>query len=111
MNCLLVFNGWMRCTKRSFQTTLQLTYQSFKARNANDIIFYPYLLKEYRNRWLILGMNRKGKEICTYALDRIQNIVVVNDEIFREHKTFDPHTYFNDIVGVTRNTGDTPCLL
>ncbi len=90
------------------KTTVQLTYQSFKARQASDIIFYPYLLKEYRNRWFILGMNKKGKEITTFALDRIQNIVLLNDELFREHKTFDPHTYFNDIVGVTRNTADTP---
>ena len=88
--------------------TVQLTYQSFKARNASDIIFFPYLLKEYRNRWFILGMTKKGKEICTFALDRIQNIISLPHELFREHKTFDPHTYFNDIVGVTRNAADTP---
>jgi predicted DNA-binding transcriptional regulator YafY len=87
-------------------TTVQLIYQSFKARQASDIIFYPYLLKEYRNRWFILGMVRKGKEICTFALDRIQNIVLLPTELFREHKNFDPHTYFKDIIGVTRNTGD-----
>jgi predicted DNA-binding transcriptional regulator YafY len=89
------------------KTTVRLTYQSFKARQASDIIFFPYLLKEYRNRWFILGMKKKEKEICTFALDRIQNIILLNDELFREHKTFDPHTYFNDIVGVTRNVGET----
>lgn len=90
------------------KTTMQLTYQSFKAREASDIIFYPYLLKEYRNRWFILGMTKRGKEICTFALDRIQNISLLPNEIFRDHKTFDPHNYFNDIVGVTRNTADKP---
>ncbi len=53
-------------------------------------------------------MTKRGKEICTFALDRIQNITSLPIEIFREHKTFDPHTYFNDIVGVTRNTADRP---
>ena len=90
------------------KTIVQLTYQSFKARQVSEIIFYPYLLKEYRNRWFILGMTKKGKEIVTFALDRIQNISLLNSELFREHKTFDPYTYFNDIVGVTRNTADTP---
>jgi predicted DNA-binding transcriptional regulator YafY len=90
------------------QTTVLLKYQSFKARSASDIIFYPYLLKEYRNRWFILGMAKKGKEIGTFALDRIQDISSQPTEIFREHKTFDPHTYFNDIVGVTRNISETP---
>ena len=90
------------------QTTVQLTYQSFKARQANEIIFFPYLLKEYRNRWFILGMKRQGKEIVTFALDRIQDILSLPGETFRRHKQFDPQTYFNDIVGVTRNTADTP---
>jgi len=93
------------------KATVQLTYQSFKAREASDIIFYPYLLKEYRNRWFILGMTKKSKEICTFALDRIQQIITLPGEVFREHKNFDPHTYFSDIVGVTRNTGDTPTLI
>lgn len=90
------------------QTTVQLTYQSFKARQANDIIFYPYLLKEYRNRWFILGMKKQGKEIGTFALDRIQNILLLPGEIFRRHKQFDPQTWFSNIVGVTRNAADTP---
>lgn len=90
------------------QKTIQLSYQSFKARTANEIIFYPYLLKEYRNRWFILGMKKQGKEIITFALDRIQDITPLPDEPFRRHKQFEPQTYFSDIVGVTRNTGDTP---
>lgn len=94
-----------------FKTTVQLTYQSFKARQASDIIFYSYLLKEYRNRWFILGMTKKGKEICTFALDRIQDIVMLDNELFREHTTFDPHTYFNDVLGVTRKPADKPIYI
>jgi predicted DNA-binding transcriptional regulator YafY len=90
------------------QTTVQLRYQSFKAREASDIIFYPYLLKEYRNRWFILGMKKQGKEIVTFALDRIQGIRLLPHEPFRRHKQFDPLTYFSNIIGVTRNVADTP---
>jgi predicted DNA-binding transcriptional regulator YafY len=90
------------------KTVLLLTYQSFKARNANDIIFYPYLLKEYRNRWFVLGMKKQGKEIITFALDRIQNITPQDKELFILHKNFDPHTYFNNIIGVTRNVAEKP---
>ena len=92
-------------------TPVQLTYQSFKARQANDIIFYPYLLKEYRNRWFILGMKKQGKEVVTFALDRIQAITSLPDEPFRHHRQFDAQTYFSDIVGVTRNVADTPTLI
>lgn len=93
------------------QTTVQLTYQSFRARAAGQLIFYPYLLKEYRNRWFILGMKKQGKEIMTLALDRIQDIEPLPGELFREQKNFDPHTWFESIVGVTRNAGESPTLV
>jgi predicted DNA-binding transcriptional regulator YafY len=89
------------------QRTLLLTYQSFKARTAADILFFPYLLKEYRNRWFVLGMTKKHKEICTLALDRILE-VQLSKEPYRLHRGFDPQTYFSQIVGVTRNAGDAP---
>lgn len=93
------------------KSPLLLTYQSFKARQASDIIFYPYLLKEYRNRWFVLGMKKQGKEIITFALDRIQQIAVQDKELFVQHKNFDPHSYFDNIIGVTKNIGDTPKLI
>lgn len=93
------------------KTTLLISYQSFKARQAADIIFYPYLLKEYRNRWFILGMKKKGKEIVTFALDRIQHITPQDKELYIQHKQFEPHTYFDDIIGVTRNYAEKPTLI
>ena len=90
------------------QTTVQLAYQSFKARQASDIIFYPYLLKEYRNRWFVLGKCKKGKEIATFALDRIQNINLLAAESYHLHKKFDSFSYFNNIIGVTRSEADIP---
>jgi predicted DNA-binding transcriptional regulator YafY len=90
------------------QTTVQLTYQSFKARQASDIIFSPYLLKEYRNRWFILGMKKQEKEICTFALDRIRHIDSLPGETYRLQKQFNAQLYFGDIIGVTRNVADTP---
>lgn len=89
------------------KTTVLLTYQSFKAKQPSNIVFYPYLLKEYRNRWFVMGMSKRGKEIATFALDRIQ-LITPSDEVFRVHPHFDPQTYFKDIVGVTRNAADKP---
>lgn len=89
------------------QTTVKLVYQSFKARSASELIFFPYLLKEYRNRWFVLGMPKKSKETLTLALDRIQDLNLSTDYLFEPNKLFDS-TYFKDIVGVTRNIGDRP---
>lgn len=109
-NELLTGIEWLDALHKAIvnKTTLLLSYQSFKAREASDIIFYPYLLKEYRNRWFVLGMKKTGKEIMTLALDRIHQISLQKDELFLQHKNFDPHTYFKDILGVTRNFAETP---
>jgi predicted DNA-binding transcriptional regulator YafY len=112
-NDLLTGIEWLDVLYKAIigKTTLLLTYQSFKARTANDIIFYPYLLKEYRNRWFVLGMKKQGKEILTLALDRIQQIAPLEKEHFTLHKNFEPHTYFTNIIGVTRNTAEKPTLI
>lgn len=89
------------------KTTILLKYQSFRAKEPGDIIFYPYLLKEYRNRWFILGMKKERREIMILALDRIQHIEYLK-ELYEEQKGFDPHSYFDPIIGVTRNIGDAP---
>lgn len=91
--------------------SLQVTYQSFSARHPADLVVYPYLLKEFRNRWFLLCMHRKGKELLTLALDRIAAVAGLPDEPYLIHKGFDASSYFNDIIGVTRNVADRPTLI
>lgn len=82
---------------------LHIKYRSFKARSANTFIFYPYLLKEYRNRWFVFG--RRKNSLINLALDRIQTIEIGEKEKFIENDLFDPETFFDDLVGVTKNIG------
>lgn len=81
--------------------TLEITYQSFKAKQAQVIVFYPYLLKEYRNRWFLLGANRKGKAIMILALDRIEQFKELGAEKYHKAE-FDVSTYFSDTIGVSK---------
>jgi len=78
-------------------------YQSFKARRAGRIIFYPYLLKEYRNRWFVLGSKKESQVILTLALDRIKEIEVLTAERFRANENFNSEEYFKYVIGVTAN--------
>jgi predicted DNA-binding transcriptional regulator YafY len=85
---------------------LNIKYRSFKALSANTFIFYPYLLKEYRNRWFVFG-GRKNT-LINLALDRIHHIEIAEKEKYKENDLFDPETFFEDIVGVTKNIGMRP---
>ena len=112
-NDLLTGIEWLDILYKAIvnESAIFLSYQSFKARAASEITFYPYLLKEYRNRWFVLGMKKQQKEILTLALDRIQQVEVSPKEPYRKHKDFDASTYFKDIIGVTRNFADKPTLI
>ncbi len=83
--------------------TLNIKYRSFKARSAGTIVFYPYLLKEYRNRWFVFGLEKRSGTLRNLALDRIHGLEVSTDEPFVENTLFDPSTFFNDLVGVTKS--------
>lgn len=89
--------------------TMCVTYRSFKAREASTFCFSGYLLKEYRNRWFVLGM-RHGRDgnLLTLALDRIQDIAA-HDDYYHENDTIDLATYYNDCIGVTKSPGQRDC--
>ncbi len=82
---------------------LSIKYRSFKARSANTLLFHPYLLKEYRNRWFVFGRSKSA--LINLALDRIHDIEIIEKEKYRENDLFDPETFFEDLVGVTKNIG------
>lgn len=83
------------------KTTIEVGYQSFKARQASEFIVYPYLLKEFRNRWFLL-CHRKGRsEELILALDRIQKITELPKEPFHE-APFNVHKYFDNAIGVSK---------
>jgi predicted DNA-binding transcriptional regulator YafY len=89
--------------------TLCLTYQSFKAKEASTFCFSAYLLKEYRNRWFVLGIPHKNRSnLLNLALDRIQTIEE-HDEKYRENTLIDLATYYNDAIGVTKSPGQRDC--
>jgi predicted DNA-binding transcriptional regulator YafY len=89
------------------QRAVKLTYQSFKARQANVFDFHPYLLKEFRNRWFVLGIRNKKEPIMTLALDRILD-VHPSEVTYMLRDDFDPKAYFKDIIGVTVEESQKP---
>ncbi len=79
---------------------LKITYQSFKATEASAIIIHPYILKEFNNRWFVIGMKNEDEQILTLALDRITEIGYVLDILYVK-ENFDGDEYYKDTIGVT----------
>lgn len=86
---------------------IEVTYKSFKARGESKFLFHPFLLKEHRNRWFVLGDRDKRSERLLLALDRMEHVTVSNKPL----KGFDETAitnYFNNVIGVTVNNGQEP---
>jgi predicted DNA-binding transcriptional regulator YafY len=86
--------------------SLLVEYKSFKAAASQHIICYPYLLKEYRNRWFLIARNKKRKLLLTMALDRIIEFQELGKEPFDDHEGIDFDNYFDNLIGVTKNESD-----
>ncbi len=63
----------------------------------------PYLLKEYQNRWYVIG-KVEGKTFRTFGIDRIENLKV-STEVFKTVKNENPTLLFENIIGLTSADG------
>jgi len=89
------------------KVVLKITYKSFKSRDENTFLFYPFILKEFNNRWFLVGKKRIQAPVSNLALDRIVRI----DYDFQSpyiNEDFNAELYYKNVVGVTVNTGMQP---
>ena len=79
---------------------IEITYQSFKARQESTFSFHPYLLKEFRNRWFVIGKRKTSEGIMNLALDRIISIESSSKAFVFDSK-FNSETYYKNAIGVS----------
>lgn len=88
----------------SQKRTINLEYQDFKHTEPKAFVVYPYLLKQYNNRWFLFGRRKGHFKHTIFTLDRIVSITP-SDEPF-EDTTVDLTKYFDDKVGVSEMKGE-----
>jgi predicted DNA-binding transcriptional regulator YafY len=85
---------------------VKIIYKSFKARDMQKFIFSPFFLKEFRNRWFVYGWKKGAGMLYNLALDRIHEMGAAPGEVYQESKAIDPDTFFDNLIGVTKNIND-----
>lgn len=78
--------------------SIKLSYKPF-TEALRELSLSPYYLKQYNNRWFLLGYNVVTDRLETFALDRIQKLQA-SKHPYREN-TIDFEEYFEDIIGIT----------
>ena len=85
---------------------IRLYYHPFYEDKPYFTIVHPYLLKEYRNRWYLIGLNDNKMELRTYGLDRIWEIHEL-DQVYIP-PDFSPKDFFQNTIGVISPMGNPP---
>lgn len=84
------------------KTVLSVEYHSFSSGSKKTHLFHPYYIKEYRNRWYVLGYLETYRELRTLALERILKLEPSYGSEFHPPE-FDVAAFFRDAIGVSVN--------
>lgn len=92
-----LFDFFVHVTKE--KTPINFVYYSYEKREFNSIVFHPYLIKEFQNKWYAIGYSESDKGFKIFGMDTIHEPYIIKKE-FKTISSFDPNFYINDIYGV-----------
>lgn len=79
---------------------LRIQYKSFRSPKSEEFSFHGYILKEFNNRWFLVGRKEGVPQILTLALDRLIEVGLdLNTDYV--NPGLDPREYYANTYGVT----------
>ncbi len=82
------------------KVVVKLSYHTFTDATIRSIDFHPYLLKQYNDRWFLIGAADSDGKILNFVLDRIDEVEPIPEKKYIECPD-DLMDRFEDIIGVT----------
>jgi len=86
---------------------INLQYASYQRNETKTYELHPYYLKEYRNRWYVIGWCKEVEAIRTFGLDRVKQIEHMHKVDFHQSK-FDPVEYYKHALGISVLQNEKP---
>lgn len=81
------------------QKELVFSYTKFEAEATEKRTIKPFLLKEYKNRWYVIGEDCDKRKLRTFGLDRMDD-VGLSTKKFKKEGDFKAEEYFKHAFGV-----------
>lgn len=88
------------------QKVIKFDYQKFTGGKKRKYNLHPYLLKEYRNRWYVIGFNPDKDSVVVFGLDRVVGTIELTDLDFTRRSDFNSALYFEHSIGITAVNDD-----
>ncbi|WP_420378773.1 helix-turn-helix transcriptional regulator [Gilvibacter sp.] len=75
-------------------------HENYTNETLTDYTITPLLLKEYENRWYVIGVPSSINDIRTFGLDRIKGLELVGSSKINKQQYAKQLSRFNNIVGL-----------
>lgn len=79
---------------------LSFIHENFKHKTFKNYEITPLLLKEYENRWYVIGVPEGMQEIRTFGVDRIQDIKLGGFSTIKKNDYEQQLSVFDTIIGL-----------
>ncbi|KOF04358.1 hypothetical protein OB69_02265 [Roseivirga seohaensis subsp. aquiponti] len=81
---------------------ISFKHENYQAGTVKETLLEPYLIREYLNRWYVIGYKQDTQELRTYGIDRISNLTQTATP-FKKSKKVNLNALFESVIGVVYN--------
>lgn len=97
---MLMYKACRECIPVSF------IYFSYRKRKFRSVLLHPFLVKEFDNRWYVIGYSEGHDAIRTFGFDRVSAPLLIKKE-FKSSVTSVIKKYLHEMYGVYPIRGNT----
>lgn len=98
------FNGMLHAIRNNL--VIEFTYYKFWNENISERNLEPYALKEFRNRWYVVGKDLNDNRIKSFGLDRLSDFNITKKRF--EPYGFDVNEYYQHCFGIISPNAQKP---
>jgi len=78
---------------------IEISYQKFESEIVKQYIIEPYSLKEFQQRWYLVGTTKNYDTLLKFGLDRITELKVSTQK-FTKQKNINVKEHFDNMIGI-----------
>lgn len=86
------------------QRIIEFNHQSYQRASNKIVTIEPYHLREYMNRWYVIGYKTDTRELRSFGLDRISNLSLSNVH-FKKDTSINIKSLFMNAIGMIYDDG------